>query len=362
MSSNLKSKLTLNQVYSFLTSIGADPILQEQNGIIVSRTRCHNDAHEGSYKLYYYDNSKLFVCYTNDCGNGFLDIYHLADLVLNLNGYKHGIHYIYNFFGEDTSFPKEKRLEATIKDWRILDRKKELLSLEQEEKEIITLDEVDKTILKYYPTVRIKDWEDEGITFQVLLENGIKYDPVNQAILIPHYDKDNRLIGIRSRTLIKMNEIYGKYLPSILGGNHYNHPLSLNLYGLNKAKENIKKTKIAIVVEAEKSVLKYESFFGVENNLCVAICGSSFSNYQFNLLKEYGVEELIFGLDKDFQEIGDKDYLKLITKLEKIKNKYSKFIKVSFLFDKNNSLLGYKDSPLDKGKEVFEYLLKDRIY
>ena len=48
--------------------------------------------------------------------------------------------------------------------------------------------------------------------------------------IIPHYDINNNLIGIRERTLIKENEVYGKYRPAYLNGKLYNHPLSFSLY------------------------------------------------------------------------------------------------------------------------------------
>ena len=44
-------------------------------------------------------------------------------------------------------------------------------------------------------------------------KRGICYDPLNMGIVIPHYDIDNNLIGIRERTLIKEEEVFGKYKP-----------------------------------------------------------------------------------------------------------------------------------------------------
>ena len=35
----------------------------------------------------------------------------------------------------------------------------------------------------------------------------------------------------------------------------YKHPLSLNLYGLNETKENIKKNGVAFLLESEKAIL-----------------------------------------------------------------------------------------------------------
>ena len=188
----------------------------------------------------------------------------------------------------------------------------------------------------------------------------ICYDPINGAILIPHYDEDNRLIGIRQRTLIQELEIYGKYRPAKIQNQLCNHPLAFNLYGLNKAKENIQEMKIAIVLEAEKSVLQFLSYFGTKSNIAVAVCGSSLSKYQFELLKKLGVEEICIGFDKDFHPENLEERTQVENKLLKIHEKYGKDINLSFLFD-NYDILSYKASPLDCGKEAFELLWRNRV-
>ena len=73
------------------------------------------------------------------------------------------------------------------------------------------------------------------------------------------------------------------------------------------------------------------------------------------------VEEIIIGFDKQFQETGDKEFEKLTRNLTNINKKYSKYVNISFLFDKWN-YLDYKDSPIDKGKNVFLKLFKKRIF
>ena len=51
----------------------------------------------------------------------------------------------------------------------------------------------------------------------------------------------------------------------------------------------------------------------------------------------------------------------LIKNLKNIHRKYSSYATISFLFDKWD-LLGYKDSPVDKGPEVFQQLYKQRVF
>ena len=135
----------------------------------------------------------------------------------------------------------------------------------------------------------------------------ISYDPSADGIVIPHRNIDGKLIGVRERTLIKENEIYGKYRPAFLNHKLYNHPLGYNLYNLNNSKNNIAKIKKAIIFEGEKSCLLYASYFGIENDLSVAVCGSNLTSYQVDLLKNLEVKEIIIAFDKQFKELGDEE-------------------------------------------------------
>lgn len=155
-------------------------------------------------------------------------------------------------------------------------------------------------------------------------------------------------------------EVYGKYRPLSINGTLYTHPLGINLYNFNNSKENIIKMKKAIIYESEKSCLLYQSYFGFENDISVACCGSSISTYQIQLLLDCGVEEIIIGFDRQFQEIGDKEFKLLKTKLLRIRERYKNFVSISFLFDKN-MITGYKSSPIDEGPEKFLQLFKERI-
>ena len=110
----------------------------------------------------------------------------------------------------------------------------------------------------------------------------------------------------------------------------------------------------------EKSCLKYASYFGQDNDISVACCGSNLINYQVKLLLSLGVQEIIIALDKQFQKIGDKEWEKWTTKLKTLYNKYGNYVNISYMFDKDN-LLEYKSSPIDEGKDKFIQLFKNRI-
>ena len=210
------------------------------------------------------------------------------------------------------------------------------------------------------PQPHIKPWEKEGIKYNIIKDRGIRFDPVNNGIVIPHYDINNNLIGIRERTLIKDNEKYGKYRPAILNKKMYNHPLGFNLYNINNSKDNIRAVGKAIVGEGEKFCLGYASYFGKENDISVACCGSSLITYQVNLLLSLQVKEIVVAFDKQFQKVGDIEWQKWTKKLADINNKYGGYVLISFMFD-TKDLLGYKESPIDGGKDIFLRMFEERV-
>lgn len=356
---DIKNNLTIDEIESLLSYLGADPHKQNEN-IIIARTICHCG---NSHKLFYYNNTKLFRCYT-ECSDTF-DIGQLIIKVCAGEGKEitlpQAVIFLKNFFNLIDNRSKDFfGSEDELQDWQILNRYIENTENSNNEKQIVELKFYDKKILNFLPKPRILNWEREGMTKEAICNHSICYNPSSQAIVIPHYDKDNNLLGIRERTLIKENEIYGKYRPMYLNRKMYNHPLGFNLYNLNNSIENIKKIKKVIVFEGEKSPILYSSYFGIDNDISVACCGSNLSNYQIQLLLDLNVEEIIIAFDKQFKEIGDDEWIGWTKKLIDINKKYSSKANISFMFDKWN-LLEYKDSPIDKGKDTFLELFKRRI-
>lgn len=355
VSEKIKNNLSIDQVKDLLYSLGGNPIVKGE--MIMSQTICHAGH---SHKLYYYNNTKLFRCYTN-CGDAF-DIFDLVLKVKEVDGIKwvlpQAVNFIINFYGltiqTENSFFSQEELE----DWKVLNKYEQSNSQEKEEK-IVEFKFFDDKILKHLPRPKILPWLKEGITQEAMDRSGICYDPVQQGIVIPHYNIDGRLIGIRERTLIKENESNGKYKPAILNYQMYNHPLGFNLYNLNNSKDNIKQMKKAFIFESEKSCLKYISYFGAENDISVAVCGSSLTFYQVELLLGLGIEEMIIAFDREGENDDKKSYVK---KFYQLYNKFGAVVQMSFLYDINGTLLDYKSSPIDHGPEVFLKLFNNRIY
>ena len=371
----IKNSLNIDDVIRLVAELGGEPIIAPSGTYFTARTICHNILGEGSHKLYYYDNTKLFQCYT-DCAGSF-DIYELVQKVKNTNeefkvGYtKDGpaprawqlydaVEFVAIYFGFSGESMEFQEMGYQLEDWKIFDKINQRQQKIDAPKQIIELTKYDDNILKYLPRPRILSWEKEGITNEVMKNRGIAFDPRTQSIVIPHWDINNNLVGIRERTLVKEDEKYGKYKPAILNGKMYNHPLGFNLYNLNYSKNAIQSFKKAIIFEGEKSPLLYASYFGEDNDITVATCGNNLLNYQVQLLMSLGVEEIIIAYDKQFKENGDPEWQRLKKNLINIHLKYGAYVQISYMFDKED-LLDYKDSPIDKGPEVFLKLFQNRI-
>ena len=355
---SLKAELSIEEIFDLVAELGGEPRMND--GFFVSKTICHGG---DSHKLYYYDNTKLFHCYTK-CGDASFDIYELIVKIYTISGQNFSlpkaINFIAHYFGYTSeTFDFEEAEEIVSEDWKIIreyKRKKEKSDLPQQ----VELKTYDKSILKYLPHPHIIPWEQEDISYQVMESREICYNPLTEGIIIPHFDIDGNLVGIRERTLIKENEVFGKYRPAILNGKMYNHPLGFNLYNLNNSKTAIKFFQKAIIFESEKSTLKYASYFGEDSDISVACCGSSLIGHQIKLLLSLGVKEIIIAFDRQYQKIGDEEWKKWTNKLKTFYTKFGGYVNISYMFD-TGSLLGYKDSPIDCGKEKFITLFQERI-
>lgn len=359
--SQIKEQLGLDNIFDLLTEWGGDP--EYTSFGIISATICHNHPGEGSRKLYFYENSKLFKCYTG-CDETF-DIFELAIKIADLQGIEHfdlntAVRLVAFKCGiQGTDIDGDELISSA--DWKVLNNYDRIQAIETKDYHI-TLKEYDEVILdRLNYTVKIEPWLREGISQEAIEHNKIGFYPGGDQISIPHYDKDGRFVGLRGRSLCAADsERFGKYRPIFVNQQFYSHPLGMNLYNLNNSKDNIKLMEKAIVFESEKSCLLYQTYFGIENDISVACCGSNLSIHQVQLLLDAGAKEIIIAFDRQFQEIGDDEFKHLTKNLIKLNSKYKNEVLISFIFDKN-MITSYKASPIDEGKEKFLILFKERI-
>lgn len=359
----IREQLTLENIFDLLQDWGGDP--EYTSFGILCATICHNRPGEGSRKLYYYENSGLFQCYTG-C-QGYFDIFEMVHKVMDIQqglefDLNDAVRWIASRFGLSGTVKDDLAEETGMEDWVVLANYTRIQEISPKEKIAVVLKEYDDDILKRFNyKVKIGPWLDEGISQEALDQARIGFYPGGDQITIPHFDKDGRFIGLRGRTLCKEEgENYGKYRPIKVNHQLYNHPLGMNLYNFNFVKDNIRLMKKAIIFEGEKSCLLYKSYFGIENDISVACCGSNISAHQIQMLIDAGAQEIIVAFDRQFEEIGDKEFKHLTKNFNTLHKKYKNDVLITFIFDRNK-LTGYKDSPIDCGPQIFMKLFQERV-
>ena len=336
---------TKNDIDKVITFFGLE--YQEEGNSFILPTYCHHQNNTGSKKLYIYFNedSVIFHCFSN-CGTmtleGFVERY------------------------QNCSYSEAKRLIDEILDRKIDGfsnlYKEEALEMPfatKKKKEFKINKVIDSSVLNSFYPISYGGWVKEGISRRTQERFNIRFDIMRQAVIIPQLNEDGQLVGVRRRALNESDiEREGKYKPVFANERWLNADSSTILYGLFENKENITKSKKVIVLEAEKSVMQLDTFYN-GSAPAVALYGSNMSDYQADLLRKLGIEELIVALDKEYQNEREyKTYLKVLIKKFQ---KFQPFFTITFVLDDfNSSLLGYKDSPSDHGKEIFEKLLRRR--
>ena len=338
-------QLDTQKVIKLMETLGIDDYV-EKPGYVIFPTICHNeDPEEASMKLYYYENTHIFMCYTEE---GAMSIFQF------LKNYYETRSYDYDWY-EDIY-----KVILNCSNYRQLDsfapRKYKSVRSTYAARQQVKLPTYPNGIMdcftKFYPP----EWLNDGITKQSMDKFNIRYSVPQNKIIIPHYNVDGELIGIRGRALNEWEiENVGKYMPVQIEGKWYSHPLSLNLYGLNLTKNNIKRTGICFLVEAEKSVLQMEGWD--LPNCSAAVCGSQFNKHALKLLMQTArPREVVICFDKE-EKPGSEDYF---YKLYNIGKKYLAYCDFSFIYDREN-LLALKESPTDRGADTFWKLYKRRV-
>ena len=331
------------EVIRLMYELGADRH-EETDNYIIFPTICHNEnATEASMKLYYYKDTHLLYCYTED---GPMSIYKFLENYYKTRNIEYNwgqdiLKVVFQCSAATELTTKETIFKQSLKDKY---RKRQSIQLAAYSPNVL------ESFVKQYPI----EWLEDNISAGAMDKYNIRYSISQNKIIIPHYDINNRLVGIRGRALNESEIAYAKYAPVKIEDIVYKHKLSLNLYGLNHNWKNIKELGICYIAESEKAVLQSE-LFG-EKNCTVAICGSSLNIYQIKLLMQHcQPKEIVLCLDKE--ELPGED--KYFYKLWDMCSKYKLYTNMSFIYDREN-LLNLKDSPFDRGRNIFNKLLEKR--
>ena len=352
LENNLISKVNTSDILRLMEKLGVpESMVRYGNDCLIFPTICHNELNNNpSSKLYYYENSKRFYCYTN-CKS--MSIF---DMIINTyatRGFKIEFMRAYNILDEVVS----KRMKtgfAIIQTPEVHDTKKIDKNWEKQ------LPIYNRHVLECFTQQPkfLEPWLKEDIDYDVMIDFDIHFDMVRNRMVFPVLDHRGYLVGIRVRNFNQEDLDAGrKYMPLWHNDELYNCPKMMVVYGYYQNKRVLKRTKEAIVFEAEKSVLKYGSCFTM--NKAVAVGGSAFSQYHGLILKNGGVETIVLAFDNDYSEDGDRFYglKKMLREAKKVKDMG---FKVELIYDWNGEYLGDKDAPIDLGRTVYSKLYRDR--
>lgn len=235
---------------------------------------------------------------------------------------------------EDTAEQAATRLQATSVAKKYKSSKTEK---KQSKSTILPSDYMDR--YEWAPE-KMKVWTDEGIGEESLRKFSVRYDPYSDRLVYPIRDVKGNIINVSGRTLDP------DYKEKKLRKYTYFKSFGVldTIYGLAENRDEILRKKEIVLFEGAKSVMMAHSW-GIKN--CGAILTSHLNPHQFQILIKLGVR-VVFALDAEVDIRKDANIMKLIPYVPVY------WVRNQFM------LLDDKDSPVDKGEEVFKKLYEEK--
>lgn len=203
--------------------------------------------------------------------------------------------------------------------------------------------DIDKDYYQKFKDEIPQEWVDEGILPEEMKKYEVRIDPMSNRIVYPVYSDDGKLISIKGRTRFKDY----KQLNIMKYMNYYKLGLLDYFQGMKQARPYIKDKKEIIIFEGIKSVMKVDAW-GYHNSVSAET--SSLNEYQIELLVKMQIRDIVIAFDKDVS----------VNKIRKCTELLRKFSNVWVVYDKWN-LLKEKDSPPDRGEEIWNTLYERRV-
>lgn len=226
---------------------------------------------------------------------------------------------------------KDRSLGASLIAKRFLDKKRP-----QKENKITVLSPTYMERFEDRPD-KLEVWRKEGITDEAMQFFGVKYDSFSNCIVYPIKNEHGGIVNVGGRTLepnFKERGIRKYTYIKPWGG------AMAVVYGLHENMKDILEKREVILFEGMKSVLIARGY-GVKNT--GAILTSHLNPCQMKILAKLGCR-IVLALDRDVDVTKDRNAQIL-----------KQYTNVFYLYDFRN-LLDEKDSPVDKGRAVFEQL------
>lgn len=276
------------------------------------------------------------------------DIFQLIGLFRN-EEFKESFRFTRNLFGLSGKFVKEKEKRDPLSVFKGIRKQSRIITSFDD----VELTKYGKEALSGFVMLPHMSLFYEGITLQSQEFYNVCYHPQDDRVCFPHYhplDKEV-VVGITGRTLRSKVEMEAFNIPKYFNFIK-NYKKSYSLYGFSHAIEEIKRAKMIVIVEGEKSVLKLHS---MKQGCAVSVGSHEISPVQVNLILKYTPPdtEVVVAFDTDVMK--NEQYLIDCCK------KFSRYRKASYIMDNPDfPILGEKDAPVDGGVKKWNHLLKYR--
>ena len=350
----LKKSLSLAHHKQIMQALGIPAYSENKEQIIYFSGDKNKDALKGSPKLYFYKDSQIYFGYTSSRS---YDIISLVQTRLSLLKQPCSFLDACQFILDTTNINPDSisrvKKEGHVYDWSNLERFIRVRKYGNQ------LSEYNRNIIDTLPPLYPQAWIDEGISEETMEKYQIRYyERCNQTV-IPCFDDEARLVGVRVRNWDKDRVEQAKYMPLVtLDGQCYKFNTNQVFYGINYNKPEIERTGKVIIVESEKAVMKLDTYMG-RHNIALGMYGSNLGIQRRNQLLKMGVNTVSYVVDNDFIGQDDEFFEQWREKIRHFIKLWDGFCRVEIVWD-NLGLLGPKENATDRTKEIWEQLWENR--
>ena len=351
----LKKSLTLAHHKQIMQALGIPAYSENKEQIIYFSGDKNKDAFKGSPKLYFYKDSKIYFGYTSSRS---YDIISLVQTRLTLLGKQCSFIDACNFILEKTGLEPTKVYKpisnSHVYDWSNLERFIKVRKYGNQ------LSEYNRNIIDTLPPLYPQAWIDEGISEETMDKYQIRYyERCNQTV-IPCFDDEARLVGVRVRNWDKDRVEQAKYMPLVtLDGQCYKFNTNQVFYGINYNKPMIEQTGEVWLGESEKFVLKCDVLYGAKS-CALGMYGHQLGMQRRNQLIKMGVKRVVYVPDCDFIGQDDAFFEDWRKSVRRLCDMFKGYCQVDIVWDDSGELLGPKDNATDKDKATWEKLFNNR--
>lgn len=341
----------VDKIERLLEAIGCEYVKPEQRGLLIT-AQLPERFHSNNKRAVQVRLNKSLTCFIRNRadfkGGSIFDL--VSYIYFDKRGaeeFKNNLYkskeFICKLFGWNEFLSKTKGT-IVVKDYTA--SLKEIIGDKKRKREIKPNPVLPEEIMQqYYPygkPLPFKDWIDEGISYKTQQFYGVGFDLESKRVVFPLRNRFGQIVGVKGRIMKTDDDPERKYLYLYPCNNSY------ELFNFHNAHPYILMEKRVYIYEAEKSCMKAFDW-GIYNT--VAIGASDISEIQADTIKKLGLDiEIVLCYDKDKTPKDVKRYAKVFEGR-----------KVYGMIDTDNLLEG-KDSPVDKGFEIWNKLVENNIY